>query len=86
MLPLAAVSCGKPELAGERAVGERRAFSCSQGTVFHLDDVQYKGRLLLRTPPIPNLNLSPSGNVEPCFGYSKVKKGGEECEISAGEK
>jgi len=45
LLSLAAVGYGKPELAGERTVGERQVFSCSQGIVFHLNDVQYKGLL-----------------------------------------
>lgn len=87
LLSLAAGSYGKPELAGERAVGKRQAFSCSQGIVFHLDDVQCKGLLIKTRPiPIPNLNLSPSGNVEPCFGCFKVKREGGKCEISSGEK
>lgn len=46
LLSLAAVSCGKPELAGERTVGERQAFCYSWGIVLHLDDVQCKGLLL----------------------------------------
>lgn len=75
LLSLASGSDGKPELAGERAVGGRQAFSYSQGIiVFHLDDVQCKGLLIKTWPiPVPKLKLFPSGNTEPYFGCFKVE-------------
>lgn len=77
LLSLAAGSDREPELAGKRAVGGRQAFSCSQGIVFHLGDVQCKGLLIKASPiPVPNLKLSPNGNAEPYFYCFKVKNEG----------